>query len=265
MPGVNEWNRVMRSSVSRQRRFSRMVLAAAVFAAAPERQALAQSGGPPPTAPAGVANPFAPDATKRVPVSKAVFGDAGVIINARNDGFIEVAAAGPQKTVLIQLRTMAARAWVDSTSRMLSARAPKKSALPRTVRSDIQEYGTDTKMAVTRRDTTGGSEYALFFSDAPNTGFTIPVEQSEADVFVALVRKAVTQSAKMLDKPDTTAKPDSAPPPAPKKKKPAAKKPAVPPADTSAKPATPNPSTPPPATAKPTTAKPATTKPTPGA
>ena len=78
--------------MSRQRRFSRVVLAAAVCAAAaPVRQALAQSGGPPPTA-AGVANPFAPDATKRVPVSKAVFGDAGVIINARNDGFIEVAA-----------------------------------------------------------------------------------------------------------------------------------------------------------------------------
>jgi len=47
---------------------------------------------------------------------------------------------------------------------------------------------------------------------------------------VAIMRKAVTLSAKMLEKPDTTARPDSAPPV--KKKKPAAKKPASPPAKT---------------------------------
>lgn len=203
----------------------------------PVRQATAQASGSR-TAPADrTKNPFAPNAAvKRVPVSKAVFGDAAVIINARDDGFIEVAAAGPQKTVLLQLRTLAARAWVDSTSRMLKARI-RRSATPRTYRSDIQEYGTNGTMAVTRKVTAGESEYALFFSDDPSAGTTIPIESSEADVFVAIVRKAVVQSARMLDKPDTSAaKVDSAPPPAPKKKKPAVKKPALPPAQSPAKP-----------------------------
>jgi hypothetical protein len=220
---------VMRSSVVWVP-FRVLVLGAAMGVAAPVPQAIAQAGAQAPAP----ANPFAPDGTKRVPVSKAVFGDAGIIVNARNDGFIEVAAAGPQKTVLLQLRTLAARAWVDSTSRMLKAR-PKKSATPRTFRADIQEYGTNSAMAVTRTVTSGASEYALWFTDNPTAGVTVPIEESEADVFVAIVRKAVAQSAKMLDKPDTTAHADSAPPPAPKKKK--AKKPVATPVPDSAQPA----------------------------
>src|ERR671912_271483 len=92
-------------------------LASVIVGTLPPRGMWAQSGTPPATQPAAVADPFRTGA-KRVPVSKAVFGDAGIIVNARDDGFIDVAAAGPQKTVLIQLRAMAARAWVDSTSRM---------------------------------------------------------------------------------------------------------------------------------------------------
>jgi hypothetical protein len=75
--------------VVRQRVLSRVVVLGAVLGAAPPmRQAIAQAG-----APAAAANPFAPNGTKRVPVSKAVFGDAGIIVNARDDGFIEIAAA----------------------------------------------------------------------------------------------------------------------------------------------------------------------------
>ena len=85
-------------------------------------------------------------------------------------------------------------------------------------------------MALTRRVTNGESEYSLFFSDDPLAGFTVPVEKSEADVFVAVVRRAVAASAKMLDKEDSTAAAkDSTAKPAPKKK-PAVKRPASPPA-----------------------------------
>jgi hypothetical protein len=248
---------VMRSSVFSQRILPRVVLLGAAMAAvAPMRQALAQSGAAATTP----ANPFAPDNTKRVPVSKAVFGDVGVIVNARDDGFIEVAAAGQEKPILLQFRTQAARAWVDSTLRMLKAR-PKKSDTPRTFRSDIPEFGTNGTMALTRKLTAGQSEYALFFSDKPTGGFTAPIEASEADVFVAIIRKAVAQSAKMLDKPDTTARADSTPPPAPKKKRPAAKKPASPPAQTPAQPTPPAATQPKPAPVKPNPANPA--KPTP--
>ena len=197
---------------------------------------IAQSG-------AAQASPFAiPSATdtqkvKRYPISKAVFGDAGIIVNARDDGFIEVAAAGPKKPVLLQLRAMAARAWLDSTGRIMRTR-PKRSPDARTFRSDIREYGTNGAMALTRTVTSGQSEYALYFADDPTTGFTVPIEQSEADVFVAIVKKAVDATVKMLDKTDTTAaaKAESAPPPT--KKKPAVKRAAPPPKPDTTKPAT---------------------------
>lgn len=193
--------------------------------------ASAQSGATASATPAAVANPAGKPSIKRVPISKAVFGDAGIIVNARDDGFIEVAAAGSAKTVLIQLRTLAARAWVDSAARMLRAR-PRRTNTPRTFRADIDEHGTSTTMALIRKVTAGESEYALFFSDDPLAGMTIPIEKSEADVFVAVVRKAVTASAKMLEKADTASPPnDSSTKPAPTKK-PAAKKPASPPAKT---------------------------------
>jgi hypothetical protein len=199
----------------------------------------------PPTQPASAS----PKSTKRVSIAKSVFGDAGMIVNARDDGFIEIAAAGPNKTVLLQLRTMAARAWVDSTARMLRARV-RRSNTPRTYRSDIEEHGTAATMAVTRKVTAGESEYSLFFSDDPLSGFTVPIEKSEADVFVAQVRRAVATSAKLAEPPDTsTATGDSAAPASdsaaakPKStKKAPAKKPVAPPAgataDSTKKPAT---------------------------
>jgi hypothetical protein len=205
--------------------FIRAFLLGSVIAViVPPRQASAQSTA---TTPAAVSTPANKASVKRVPISKAVFGDAGMIVNARDDGFIEIAAAGETKTVLIQLRTLAARAWVDSTSRLLRAR-PRRSNTPRTYRSQVDEYGTRTTMALTRTITAGQSEYALFLSDDPLAGVTIPIEKSEADVFVAIVRKAVTASAKMLEKVDTTARPDSSAPAAPVQKKPAAKKPSPP-------------------------------------
>lgn len=204
--------------------FARLVIVAGVTGAliAAPRPIHAQKG-----AAAPAAAPAVPASSPhRVAISKAIYGDAGMIINARNDGFIEIAAAGPKKTVLLQLGTLAARAWVDTTYRMLRAR-PKRSKTPRTYRSDIEEHGTSGTMALTRKVTGGESEYALFFSDDPLGGFTIPLERSEADVFVATVRRAVATSTKLLEPPDRpAASADSAKPKA--ASKPAAKRPAKP-------------------------------------
>jgi hypothetical protein len=233
-----------------------LLVGSAALALVP-RQAQSQSATPP----AAVPNPFAVTNVKRYPVSKSVFGDAGIIVNARDDGFIEVAAAGPTKTVLVQLRTMAARGWLDSTTRMMRAR-PKRSPDAVSYRSDVSDVAGKAKMALTRTVAAGKSEYSLAFADDPGSAFTVPIEPSEADVFVAVVRKAVVQATKLLDKPDTTAAADSAPPP---KKKPAAKRKASPPATTPAtksdttKPAAPKPATTTPAT----TTKPAASAATP--
>jgi hypothetical protein len=241
-------------------RCSTVACAVASLWAAP-RQAIGQSGPPP--VQAAPQNPFAlPPSTKRVPISKAVFGDAGVIVNARDDGFIEVAAAGPQKTIYLQLRGAAARAWIDSTQRMLKARA-RKADPPRTYRSEVTEYGSTTTMALTRSVDAGQSQYTLSFSENPQSAFTIPIEAEEADVYVAIIRKAEAQSAKMLEKTDTAAarvadsvRADSAAK-AKKKKKPAAKHPAPPPADSAAKPKSDSIVKPKPAPSKPATPKPA--------
>lgn len=225
-----------------QRLTSRALVAGAiVLVPAFSRQAPAQQSSPTQAASAPrQSDPFATTTVKRVPVSKSVFGDAGIIVNARDDGFIEVAAAGPKKSMLLQLRTLAARAWVDSTSRMMKARV-RKADPPRTFRSDITEYGTGSTMALTRNVSDGVSEFALAFAENSQSSFTIPIEPEEADVFVAIIRKAVAQSAKMLEKADTTAvksdsaaKADSAAAAKPKKKKPAVKRVAPPPATDSA-------------------------------
>src|SRR5688572_29408894 len=197
--------------------FRTFVVAAAVVGWGGAGSALAQSGAAAAPA-ASQASPATKPGVRRVPIAKSVFGDAGMIVNARDDGFVEVAAAGPSKTVLLQLRTLAARAWVDSTARMLRARV-RRSNTPRTYRSDIDEPGTSTTMALTRKVTAGESQYALFFSDDPLGGFTIPIERSEADVFVAQVRRAVALSAKLLEPLDSTKPADSAA----KAKKPAPK------------------------------------------
>jgi hypothetical protein len=102
-------------------------------------------------------------------------------------------------------------------------------------------------MAMTRSVDSGQSQYSLVFSENPQSSFTIPIEPEEADVFVAIIRKAEVQASKMLEKTDTTAaraadsaRADSAAAAKKKKKKPAAKRPASPPAqapaDTTAKP-----------------------------
>ena len=166
-------------------------LAGVIVATTWPRETWAQSGTPPATQPAVVADPFRTTSAKRVPVSKAVFGDAGIIVNARDDGFIEVAAAGPKKPVYLQLRTLAARAWVDSTARMMKAR-PKRSAEPKTYRADVSEHGTNTTMAVTRTITAGESAYSLAFSGDPASAFTVPIEpSSKPSVIVAMSLGAV--------------------------------------------------------------------------
>src|SRR5688500_1867258 len=193
------------------------VVAAAVVGSGGAAPARAQSGAAAVPA-SSQASPATKPGVRRVPIAKSVFGDAGMIVNARNDGVIEIAAAGPSKPVLLQLRTMAARAWVDSTARMLRARV-RRSNTPRTYRSDIAEPGTSTTMALTRQVTAGEPAYAPFFSDDPLGGFTVPIERSGADVFVAQVRRAVALSAKLLEPLDSTKPADSAA----KAKKPAPK------------------------------------------
>jgi hypothetical protein len=195
----------MRSIVFIQRQLRSLATAGALtLVVALPCPLVAQTGKSQPAS-ATPADPFAiPPGVKRVPVSKAVFGDAGTIVNARDDGFIEIAAAGPKKTVLLQLRTVAARGWLDSTLRMIKARV-KKADPPRSYRSDIRDYATGATMALTRAVDAGQSQFALAFAEDAQSQFTVPIEPEEADVFLAIVRKAVTQAEKLLEKTDTTA------------------------------------------------------------
>ena len=122
---------------------------------------------------------------------------------------------------------------------MIKARA-RKADPPRSYRSEVTEYGSTTTMVMTRSVDSGQSQFSLVFAENPRSSFTVSIEPEEADVFVAIIRKAEVQSSKMLEKTDTTAaraadsaRADSAAAAAKKKKKPP---PAKAPTDSTAKP-----------------------------
>jgi len=62
--------------------------ALAVGVVSPQLAGAQGGAGQPPARPTAGAAATSP---KRVSISKAVFGDAGVIVNARDDGYIEIA------------------------------------------------------------------------------------------------------------------------------------------------------------------------------
>ena len=183
-----------------------------------------------------------------------MFGDAAVAVNARSDGFIEVGASGADRTVVLKLPTLASRAWVDSTGRVLRFR-PRRSNEPRVFTSPILEPGSKQSMALTRTVEKGVSRYQLTFADERGEASSVDIQDWEANLLVTHIRKAVAESAKMMERTDSAAAPaDSAAkpkqPPASKgrrqpsakapAKAPPAKAPATPPAKAPAKGATPD-------------------------
>lgn len=156
--------------------------------------------------------------TARHVVSRTMFGDAAVIVNARGDGFVEVAVAGPKKSFVLSFRTIAARAWVDSAARMIRAR-PRRSNTPQTYRTDIEDPSSSGTMALRRQVTQGVSEYSVLFSDDPVAGISAVIAASEANALVAIMRRAVAESTRMTERGDSTGKAaDSAAKPQPKGK-----------------------------------------------
>ena len=154
----------------------------------------------------------------RATIARTMLGDATVMVNARGDSLIEVAAADGRRSIAMTLALSEARAWVDSSTRILRYRARNR-ATPVSYRNLVEEPGVaGGGVTLTRRVTKGASEYSLFFADTAFGGFAVPVTREEATLFVSAVRKAVAASAKLSPQP---------PAPEPRrKKKPAAKRPA---------------------------------------
>lgn len=143
-------------------------------------------------------------------VSKTMLGEAVVILNARADDLIEVAAADGRRSIALTLGLRDATHWADSSAKILRFRVRKR---PGTVsyRNLVEEPGVSGGgISLTRRVTAGESEYSVFFADTSFGGFAVPMSKEEATLFVSSVRKAVAAARKLSPRE---------PAPAPRKKR----------------------------------------------
>ena len=138
----------------------------------------------------------------------------------RPGGIIAIAAAQGDSAATVTLRASDARAWVDSTRRFVTRKAPRKSTVVVLQRSMIEE-ASDSGAAVSflRRAASDTTTFELLFSTRSFGKFPLALERREAVLFFAAMRRAVDatrppappkSATKTKPKSTPTAKPDSA-------------------------------------------------------
>ena len=130
-------------------------------------------------------------------LATGMYGEVAVVIQRRPDGRVEVSAAGEQRRGQAAFTPAALVRWADTTAKLVTRRE-RPGKQERVLRSAIEEPGVVAgAMALTRRVDAEGSRFTLFFADTSFSGFTVPLEQEEAQVFVGSVRKAAARAAAM--------------------------------------------------------------------
>jgi hypothetical protein len=138
-----------------------------------------------------------PGLKKRV-IARAPFGDAVIMLNARSDGQIEVAAAAAKRSNVAVVSWQAVRLWADSADRILATRARPGKGKVITSRAVVEEPGVSGgAVSLVRKASRDSTEWSLFFADSSFGGFSVPIEKSEASVFIANMRRAVTAARKL--------------------------------------------------------------------
>jgi hypothetical protein len=154
-----------------------------------------------PSADTAVADAESPGVKKRV-IARAPFGDAVIMLNARSDGQIEIATAASKRSNVALVTWQAARLWADSADRILATRARPGKGRIITSRAVVEEQGVSGgAVSLVRKASRDSTEWSLFFADSSFSGFSVPIEKSEASVFVANMRRAIT-AAKKLQSPE---------------------------------------------------------------
>lgn len=133
------------------------------------------------------------------------FTDGAVEIDVRPDGVVSIAGAQGDSAATVTVHATDARAWTDSTRRIVRRAAPRKRTVVVLQRSTIDE-AADSGAAVSfiRRAETDSTTFRLYFANRSYGGFPLALDRREADLFFAAMRRAVSVAL---------------PPPAPKPKK----------------------------------------------
>lgn len=136
--------------------------------------------------------PFALRAQAARTIVRYGFTDGAVEINVRPGALISIAGAQGDSAATVTVRASDARAWTDSTRRMVRRAAPRKRTVVVLQRSMISE-AADSGAAVSfiRRAESDSTTFQLFFASREFGGFPLVLEPREADLFFAAMRRAV--------------------------------------------------------------------------
>jgi hypothetical protein len=138
-------------------------------------------------------------------IARYGFTDGAVAIDVRPGGIVAIAAAQGDSAATIAFKASDARAWVDSTRRFVTRRAPQKRTMVVLQRSMIAEAAdSGAAMSFLRRAESDTTTFALLFSTRDFGKFSLALERREAVLFFAAMRRAVNAT-----RPPVAAKPDS--------------------------------------------------------
>lgn len=125
-------------------------------------------------------------------IAKYGFSGGVVQVDVRPGARIAIAGAQGDSAATVTVRAADARAWVDSTVRVLARSAPKKKSALILQRSMIEEASdSGAALSFIRRAAVEGTTYSLFFSTRRYGGFPLELEKREATLFLGAMRRAI--------------------------------------------------------------------------
>ena len=138
--------------------------------------------------------------------------EAGVIaIDARSDAHVVIGGATGDSTQVVVIRTLDARQWADSISRLLRLH-PRASRSERVFRVTVTDTATGAGVTFSRHVLGKTSSYRLYFANARYGGFRFDLQATEARLFLDKLNAGVRLS-RTLSRP---ARPPSARPKPPR-------------------------------------------------
>lgn len=149
------------------------------------------------------AAPGAQSQERPTTVSRTLFGETALELRSTGSGTLLIGAAGPTKTVTLDVRATDVRRWADSAARLIPVRrtavARKRLATSDSViraRVVLEEPGVGAgSLILSRADSAGVRTWLLFASDAAFDGVRQPLESEEVATFIKLMRRAALAAA----------------------------------------------------------------------
>jgi hypothetical protein len=141
-------------------------------------------------------------------IARYGFVDGAVAIDVRAGGIIAIAGAQGDSAATVAVHASSARAWTDSTRRIVARAAPRKATMVVLQRSMMEE-AADSGAAISflRRASSDTTTFELLFSTRGFGMFSLALQRREAVLFFAAMRRAVDATKPPAPKPAAKAKP----------------------------------------------------------